>query len=132
VPEPIHPGFPGECFIGFPVVITDNHLYECWFKDRTDQERIEGPPAQRQIEARPKIRVYWHGSTVAPDYTSVDIVTAPELDRYATTMFRGCEELIELLQECLPLWAADVVSKEMGEFGRRLRLFEDDERQGEE
>jgi hypothetical protein len=125
IPEPSGLSFPGELFIGFPVVVTDNHLVECSFEDRSFQDRQENRPLQRRVQTCKQIRVYWHGSTVAASYTSVDVVTLAGLDRYATTMFRGCEDLIKLLEDCLHQWATEILSSgNIGELSRRLWEFE--------
>jgi hypothetical protein len=101
VPQPVNVGFPLECFIGVPVVVTDNNLVECWFEGDEDDPRIE---------RREHVQVYWHGATRGDRFTRVDVVARPFLETFATEMWQTCGYLLGLLEEHAPRWAAEMLN----------------------
>jgi len=110
MPKRLHPGIPTELFIGFPVVVSDNDVFESWVENRSPPDRDEDWVPPPQFQRRPTIRLYWHGSSLGSGRTAVDIVTKKGLVRYAILMFHGCQELLQLLQEHLPQWVSDIVA----------------------
>jgi hypothetical protein len=121
LPEPLPLIVPLDLFIGFPVVVTDNTLFESWFPNRTDRERFLGEKAEAVVEPRRWMRLYWRGSSVLRDAVAVDIVTKDCLAQYAEMMMDGCKRLVQLLRDHLPTWAEDLIATgNMGEIRRRL------------